>query len=263
MDRCQAALAAIDGFKARHRTVIADNLDDHGHLYRVVNLHGAIDAFADLFAAETIGLLVCDRFFGRPTALYTSLYYERGSEQDLHRDTPYFCTQPLGNYLGMWLALDDVDDDNGPLRVVARSHALEPVDVRAIARELFPDPSNVPASSADAWTRYQGEVQQQCQRLGLSEKTLHMRAGDVVIWHPELLHGGAQHNRRDRSRRSLVMHVTPVGMPVYHMDVFFNPAKPVSNKATWNYVRRARRNIAEFADVDFGHQFAVPARDLR
>jgi phytanoyl-CoA hydroxylase len=263
VELCQPALEAIGRFKGHHHAVIAGNVDEFGHLYRVVNLHSAIDAVADLFVAETIGLSVCDRFFGSPTALYTSLYYERGSEQDLHRDTPYFCTRPQGKYLGMWLALDDVDDDNGPLRVVPGSHTLVPVDVRAIAREIFPDPSDVPSSSTDAWVRYQGEVQQQCQRLGLAEKTLHMRTGDVVIWHPELLHGGAPHNLRDRSRRSLVMHVTPVGVPVYHMDVFFNPDKPVSSKATWNYVRRARRSIAEFPDVDFGHAFSVPAHELR
>jgi ectoine hydroxylase-related dioxygenase (phytanoyl-CoA dioxygenase family) len=228
-----------------------------------VNLHLAIDAIADLFAEEAVGLFICDRYFGAPTALYTSLYYERGSEQDLHRDTPYFCTRPAGNYLGMWLALDDVDDGNGPLRVLPGSHRLESIDVQAIARELFTDPLNVPSSSQDGWNRYQAEVQQQCLDQGLVAEPLHVQRGDVVIWHPELVHGGAPHLTRERPRRSLVMHVTPMGMPVYHMDVFFNPAKQVSNDAAWGYSRRKRRHFASFSDIDFGHEFSVPARDLR
>ena len=28
------------------------------------------------------------------TSLYTSLFYETGSEQPIHRDTPLFCTRP-------------------------------------------------------------------------------------------------------------------------------------------------------------------------
>ncbi len=258
-----ARLAAIDLFKTRHRDLIVRNLDEFGHLYRVVNLHLAIDAFADLFAQETIALAVCDRFLGASTSLYTSLYFERGSEQDLHRDTPYFCTRPSGRYLGMWLALDDVGPDNGPLRVVRGSHALPPVDVRAMAKSLFPDPSAAPASSNEGWVCYQRAVQRQCQDRGMATDTLYVSAGDVVIWHPEMLHGGAPHLRRELPRRSLVMHVTPVGTPVYHMDVFFNQDKRVSDKSELDYLRRGRRSIAQFADVDFGHQFSVPARDLR
>ena len=136
---CRRALAGIDAFKAKHRKAVVANANEFGHLYRVVNLHLAVDALAAAFA-DNQALAVTDRFFGEATTLYTSLYYERGSEQALHRDTPYFCTRPADRYLGVWLALDDVDADNGPLRVVPRSHLLPAIDVRALARELFPDP---------------------------------------------------------------------------------------------------------------------------
>ena len=66
VELCQPALEAIGRFKGHHHAVIAGNVDEFGHLYRVVNLHSAIDAVADLFVAETIGLSVCDRFFGSP-----------------------------------------------------------------------------------------------------------------------------------------------------------------------------------------------------
>ena len=82
---CERALAGIDAFKRVHRAAIRDNANEHGQLYRVVNMHLAIDALADVFA-ENSALATCDRFFGEPATLYTSLYYERGSEQALHRE---------------------------------------------------------------------------------------------------------------------------------------------------------------------------------
>ncbi len=262
-DVCEAAASAVDAFKTRHHEVCAPNMDGFGHLYRVVNLHLAIDELANAFTSETRGLAVCDQFFGARTALYTSLYYERGSEQDLHRDTPYFCTRPGGRYLGMWLALDDVDDGNGPLKVVPGSHALPPLDVAAMARSLFPDPRAVPSSSPEGWACYQDAVQRQCRDAGLSEQTIHVSAGDVVIWHPEMLHGGSPHRDQQRSRRSLVTHVTPAGTPVFHMDVFFDPEKQVPATPSWGYRTLRGRQIAIFDSVDFGHEYARSVASLR
>jgi phytanoyl-CoA hydroxylase len=260
-DLCDAALKRIDEVKKRHHRVIEKNADEFGHLYRVVNLHLAIRELADAFAANARGLQACDEFFGEETSLYTTLYYERGSEQDFHRDTPYFCTKPAGRYLGVWLALDNVDDGNGPLRVVPGSHKLPPIDIRALRKEIFGD-GDIPSISMDGWTRYQDAVKSQCDEQGLTSQNVHVNKGDVIIWHPELLHGGAPHPMKERSRRSLVMHVTPVGTPVYHIDVFYNPDRNVSSKAPWSYYGHGGRQIAKFDQVDFGHEYVVKVSDF-
>lgn len=260
---CERALAAIHSFKQKHHTAVKPNADEYGHLYRVVNTHLAIDELTDAFVHSTPALAVADRYFGRPATLYTSLYYERGSEQSFHRDTPYFCTKPADQYLGMWLALDDVDANNGPLCVVPGSHRLPPVDVEALARELFPDNAEIPKISDKAFARYQAEVQQQSDAHGLVAQQVHVNQGDVIIWHPSMLHGGAPHLNKERSRRSLVMHITPQGMPVYQTDVFFQPSKPVSEHASWRYYKHHDRKIAKFNQIDFGHQYVMPVRRLR
>jgi phytanoyl-CoA hydroxylase len=260
---CEKALDAIDTFKRKHKTAVTPNADSFGHLYRVVNTHLAIDALADAFTQCHGALAVADRYFGRPTSLYTTLYYERGSEQGLHRDTPYFCTNPADQYLGLWLALDDVDEGNGPLRVVPKSHKLPPIDVQALAREIFPDPNDIPSLSEEGWNRYQAEVKRLSDESGLTTKDVHVRRGDVIIWHPSMFHGGAPHRDKPRSRRSLVMHVTPQGVPVYQIDVFFQPSKPVSDRATWSYYTHGDRKIARFNKIDFGHEYVMPVRRLR
>ena len=245
----------------RHQSLVEKNADEYGYLYRVVNLHLAIDELLEAFTANKSGLEVCDEFFGERTCLYTSLYYERGSEQDLHRDTPYFCTKPAGRYLGVWLALDDVNEENGPLQVVPGSHKLPPIDVNAIRKELFDD-KDIPKISMEGWNRYQSEVQRQCNERNMLAQSIHVNKGDVIIWHPELLHGGARHTAKEYSRKSLVMHVTPVGTPVYHIDVFYNPSLDVPGKAPWSYFKHNGRKIAKFDQVDFGHEYSIKTVDL-
>ena len=92
------------------------------------------------------------------------------------------------------------------------------------------------------WDTYQRAVRAQASDAGLAPQEVHVKAGDVIIWHPLLLHGGAEQRAPQRTRRSLVMHVTPRGMPVYHQDVFFHPAKDVPSVAQFKYyvARRAQ-----------------------
>ncbi len=249
----------ISRFKARNAKAAARNLDEHGRMYRVVNLHLAVDAITQLLT-ENAAIDVCDRFFGEPTSLYTSLYYEKGSEQSLHRDTPLFATSPLGRYMGVWVALDEVADDNGPLMVVRGSHALPPIDLPAIRQQVFGD-GPIDPMSPEGWTAYQSAVAAQCAAAGLSAEPVHVSPGDVIIWHPQLFHGGAPH-AASRTRRSVVMHVTPKGMPVGHQDVFFDPTRSRTS-APWRYYQRGDRHVARFKHVDFGHAYKVRTWFLR
>lgn len=243
--------ARIARFKQRNPKAVSRNLDEHKRMYRVVNLHLAVDAMTRLLT-DNPAIDVCDRFLGEPTTLYTSLYYERGSEQSLHRDTPVFCTSPGERYMGVWTALDAVDESNGPLRVVPGSHLLPPIDVQALRREVFGD-GPISAMSPEGWAAYQDAVARQCEDAGLKPQSVHVQPGDVIVWHPQLFHGGAPHPSAG-TRRSVVMHVTPKSMPVGHMDVFYGQTPPLS-KAPWRYYRRGQREIARFGQVDFGHEY--------
>ena len=251
---CEDINARVARFKQRNRKVVAPNLDEHGRLYRVVNLHLAVDAITRLLT-DNKAIAACDGFFGEPASLYTSLYYERGSEQPLHRDTPVFSTTPAGRYLGVWVALDDVADDNGPLRVVPGSHALPNIDLDRMRQEVFGDEPIEPTSQK-GWDAYQDAVRLQCEAAGLVEQRMHVERGDVIVWHPHTFHGGAPHPA-PRTRRSVVMHVTPRDVPVGHMDTFFHPSRPVAPSHR-RYYRRKDRFVSNPRQVDFGHEYIRP-----
>jgi ectoine hydroxylase-related dioxygenase (phytanoyl-CoA dioxygenase family) len=230
------------------------HLDADGHYPRIINLHLAFRPLIELFTENPVALAVQDAFFGRPSAIYTTLYYERGSAQPLHRDTPYFCTRPEYNYLGVWVALEDANAKNGCLNVVRGGHLVPEFDREKIALQHYPSLDEVPGNSEVLWNTYQQMVIDRCAELGLKTELVEVEAGDTVIWHPQLPHGGSHIEDITRTRHSLVLHVTPVGVPVYYQDVFFNPSKPVPEQAPWAYLDFGNRQYVAHSQVEFAHK---------
>lgn len=56
--------------------------------------------------------------------LFQSINFLMGSEQETHSDSIHMTTFPLGGLLGVWIALEDVELDNGPLHYFPASHKL-------------------------------------------------------------------------------------------------------------------------------------------
>lgn len=250
----------------RNDEVFRSHIDADGHYPRIINLHLAHLPLLRLFTANTLALAVQDEFFGASSALYTSLYYERGSAQSIHRDTPYFTTRPEYRYLGVWVALEDATEANGCLEIVRKGHLVPELDRPSIALEHYNTlddvPPGAPAGQDILWDIYQSKVMDSCVARGLRPERVEATTGDVIIWHPQLPHGGSQILDLTRTRHSFVMHVTPVGTPVYQQDVFFNPAKQVPDRAAWAYEEFAGRKYARFDSIDIGHRERRPVTDF-
>ena len=56
--------------------------------------------------------------------LFQSINFLSGSEQKTHSDSIHMTTYPLGGLLGVWIALEDISADNGPLHYYPGSHKL-------------------------------------------------------------------------------------------------------------------------------------------
>lgn len=255
----------IDGLRADVKAFIQTNaeiFDKHrdadGHYPRIINLHLAFPELLSVFTDNPVALGVQDGFFNASSSIYTTLYYERGSAQPIHRDTPYFCTRPEYRYLGVWVALEDANEVNGCLQVIRKGHLLPELDRERLALEEYESLDRVPSDSQVMWDKYQDRVSKQCAEAGLKVEKVAVKAGDTVIWHPQLPHGGSAIGDISRTRHSLVMHVAPLGTPVYHQDVFFNPGKPMPEKSAWKYLDCKDRKYAKHASVEFGHADPQP-----
>ena len=250
----------IDAFLAKNSYLLSSNeLLVDGMLHRVVNLHFCIASLQKIFCESMrVASEIVDSF-GRAT-LYTSLFFESGSEQELHRDTPYFYSGGSGGYMGAWVALDDVDENNGALIAVEGSHKIPEPDLEVL-KNLFHPNEEVPNSSTPLFNAYNDALRMAAKDLGLKITTCSVKKGDMVLWNPSTLHGGLPHLDKSRSRRSFVMHITPENQPIKQMDYFFNQAKPIEVEER-TYFRIEDRLVAAGSEVNFRHVKSYSVSDL-
>ena len=104
-----------------------------------------------------------------------------------HQDNYYFCLAPP-NVVTIWMALDDVDDENGCLRYVRGSH-LPPIRPH--------NRSNVLGFSQGI-TDY-GDADR------AAEVRIHLAPGDVVAHHGNTIHRADANRSPTRNRRAFAM----------------------------------------------------------
>lgn len=225
-----------------------------------MNLHCALPELAALFTCNP-ALPFLDLLLGEAT-LYTSLFYEKGSAQDIHRDTPYFWTNPGYRFLGVWVALEDTDAENGPLVAVPGAHKIAEPDRAMIAHKFFDDLDTISPYSDALWMEYQSQVQQQYTSEGLAPIELHVAKGSTIIWHPQLPHGGKTILDEHRTRKSIAMHITPPNTAVYHQDIFFSQ-KNVPAQQIFHYIPNHGRRYIGHDQVSMAHKENFTAKELR
>jgi ectoine hydroxylase-related dioxygenase (phytanoyl-CoA dioxygenase family) len=106
---------------------------------------------------------------------------------------------------GVWVALEDMDDDNGPLVYYPGSHKLPELSMADIGAA---------ATKAD-YDRYEAHVADLIEREGLEPHHATISKGQGLIWAANLLHGGSPQNDRSRTRHSQVTHFFFEGCKYY------------------------------------------------
>lgn len=152
-----------------------------------------------------------DRFFGGKTFVATSLFFEQSSEQGVHRDTPFFHTKPNNLFAGVWLALEDVTRDAGPLRYFPGGHRLQ----------IEPGVASDAASILPCYYEYVGRIEEAIKSRGIAEQFALIKKGDCFIWHPELPHAGSPIITKGKTRKSMVFHCAPESETMYGWEEFF------------------------------------------
>ena len=125
-------------------------------------------------------LLVMDQIFMKPPKF--------GSAKPYHQDNAYFCCFPEDELVTAWIALDDVDEENGCLRYIDGSHKKGLVPHTPIPGEEY---YNKAPSDED---------------IDFSKETLApVKKGGVVFHHGYTLHTSYR-NESDRWRRGYATH---------------------------------------------------------
>jgi hypothetical protein len=116
----------------------------------------------------------------------------------------HFNSMPSGYMCGAWVALEDIDLDNGPLVYYPGSHKLPELTVEHINR-VFPPESDF-YTTEDLYSRYERLIDSRIERFELKPEYGVLKKGEALIWAANLLHGGAPQNDRGRTRYSQVTH---------------------------------------------------------
>lgn len=143
---------------------------------------------------------IASLIFDREAYPRSTINFYLGSQQELHQDMAVFHVFP-GNYLiGVWIALEDISPDSGPLRYVPGSHREPPY--AGFANHPQSTLRTCPLSEYEGYYRYTNGI---ADEFGGARSYL-AKKGDVFLWHGMLVHGGSAVNDPALTRRSMVIH---------------------------------------------------------
>jgi len=156
----------------------------------------AFSAAARELATHSTILSALEQLYGRRARPFQTLNFPVGTEQRIHSDTIHFNSDPPGFMVGVWVALEDIDEDNGALKYYPGSHRLPEITMQDVGKgigyEHYPD--------------YENHLEGMIQAHDLKSERARVACGQAFIWHGNLLHGGGSHPDRSRTRHSQVTH---------------------------------------------------------
>ncbi|MDH3207495.1 MAG: phytanoyl-CoA dioxygenase family protein [Gemmatimonadota bacterium] len=134
--------------------------------------------------------------YGRRAFPFQTLNFLVGTEQGAHSDTVHFHSIPHRFMAGVWVALEDIHPDSGPLVVYPGSHKLPCYDPFDLAIE----------AKWEAHHEYEAAIEAIVGAFGLEPRPLTLKRGQAVIWEANLLHGGSMVRDTTRTRLSQATH---------------------------------------------------------
>ncbi|TWD75253.1 phytanoyl-CoA dioxygenase PhyH [Kribbella amoyensis] len=201
----------MDQVAVDHSLAIDDGVpagDPLARFPRFVHPHRTPDLAAGQLALELMLdsriLNVVTQLIGPALGAQSMFYFKppgaRG--QAMHQDNTFLRADPE-TCLAAWIAVDDVDAENGGLAVVPGSHRTELV---------CPEPADLTESFTDAEVPIPD---------GLTRIQTRMKAGDVLFFHGSVVHGSRPNTSENRFRRSLIFHYIPEAST--EIAAFYNP----------------------------------------
>ncbi len=170
-------------------------------------------------APKTLAIL--EELYGRQPLPFQTLNFPKGTEQSPHADAIHFNSMPATFMCGVWVALEDIDMDNGPLVYYPGSQKFREITIdelipeQSALRKLFGRITGQKSPEINAAQAYDIYTSQLIKGKNLEPSFGVLRKGQALIWASNLLHGGWTHRDKTRSRHSQVTHYFFEGCKYY------------------------------------------------
>ena len=152
-------------------------------------------------ALEPVVLDLLRHLYGREPFAFQTLNFAVGSEQHFHSDAVHFHSYPHGFMCGVWIALQDVQAESGPLIYFPGSHRLPYLSARSLGLDR-----DVVMGEQHPQRFFEPSWQQAVNEHAFEKKQFLPKRGELLIWHANLLHGGAPVQEKTSRRWSQVNH---------------------------------------------------------
>ncbi|ANI78453.1 phytanoyl-CoA dioxygenase family protein [Sphingobium sp. EP60837] len=163
-------------------------------------------------AANQMVLDLLSKLYGRRAFPFQTLNFPVGTQQDAHSDSVHFSSLPERFMCGVWLAMEDISADAGPLFYYPGSHRWPIMTNALIGRRGYGgDLHSAQDPYGPAWQALR-------EAYGAREEIFLARKGQALIWCANLLHGGSRQADPQLTRWSQVTH--------YYFDdcIYYTPA---------------------------------------
>lgn len=160
----------------------------------------SFDADVLAIAINEAMLILLHKLYGRKPIPFQTLNFPVGSQQAAHTDSVHFSSLPERFMCGVWVALEDIDADAGPLVYYPGSHKWPILTNALIGRRGWG------SSLQSAQTPFEDLWAVLVDATGASPQSFLPRQGQALIWAANLLHGGGAQFNPQRTRWSQVTH---------------------------------------------------------
>jgi hypothetical protein len=150
-------------------------------------------------------LNLLEELYGRRPLPFQTLNFNVGTQQPAHSDALHFNSMPAGYMCGIWVALEDIDMDNGPLVYYPGSHKFPEITMQEIDAE----------PKSEDYPKYERYIRDKIATEGLEAAYSTIRKGQGLLWSSNLLHGGAPQRDLSRTRHTQVTHYFFEGCKYY------------------------------------------------
>ena len=151
-------------------------------------------------AASPRILDLLSRLYGRRAIPFQTLNFSVGTQQSVHSDAVHFSSQPERFMCGVWLALEDIHPDAGPLSYCPGSHSWPIISNVMLGTPRYGDHSQL------AQTPYEPVWNAILDATATPTQSFTPRKGQALIWAANLLHGGMPQFNQKLTRWSQVTH---------------------------------------------------------